>query len=106
MSVRGSSHERSGLPNQDAINWWPAEPSAGCFVLAVADGHGSAKSFRSDAGARLAVETAQSAFRELLSSPGDVDPRTVKRALDERLPMEIERRWKTAVQEHLATHPL
>jgi serine/threonine protein phosphatase PrpC len=95
-----------GLPNQDAIGWWPAEPDADCFVLTVADGHGSKKSFRSDVGAHLAVETAQAALRELLSDPGAIDPSAVKRALEERLPVEIERRWKTAVQEHVAAHPL
>jgi serine/threonine protein phosphatase PrpC len=105
-SVLGASHARSGLPNQDAIDWWPQDPGADCVVLAVADGHGSAKSFRSDVGARLAVETAQSAFRELLSGAGDLDPSTVKRALDDWLPMEIERRWKAAVHDQLAAHPL
>ena len=54
-SVRGASHERSGLPNQDAVAW--ASVDAG-VVVAVADGHGSPRSPHSDVGARLAVDTA------------------------------------------------
>jgi len=55
-SVRGSSHLRSGLPNQDAIAW---SQEAGT-ILALADGHGSPKCFRSDRGARFAVRSTQS----------------------------------------------
>lgn len=46
-SVRGTSHERAGLPCQDAHVW--AESAQGLLVAAVADGAGSA---------RLAVEGA------------------------------------------------
>ena len=41
------------------------------MLLAVADGHGSAKSFRSDVGSRLAVETALAVCQEFLDSQSD-----------------------------------
>ncbi len=106
-SIRGASHERSGLPNQDAIGWWPNQPSCLPLILAVADGHGSAKSFRSDRGARLAVDTALSCFRELLGgSEGQEFASLVKRSFEELLPREIERRWKAAVADDLAERPM
>lgn len=48
-----------GLPCQDAALFLTAP---GCGLAAVADGHGSAKHFRSGAGSRIAVETALSAI--------------------------------------------
>jgi hypothetical protein len=95
-SVRGASHVRAGLPNQDAIylsslatSAAPDAPDAAStpgaagfpgtpLLLAVADGHGSAKCFRSDTGARLAVETAARVIREALhelSAPAEQDRR-------------------------------
>ncbi|MGH9466889.1 MAG: protein phosphatase 2C domain-containing protein, partial [Terriglobales bacterium] len=62
-SVRGAQHERQGLSGQDAWTW---EERDGSAFIAVADGHGSAPSARSDVGARLAVETA----RAVLLEPG------------------------------------
>ena len=41
---------RQGLRNQDAIDHCLADDGSPPVVLAVADGHGSAKSFRSDVG--------------------------------------------------------
>ena len=64
-SVRGASHQRTGLPNQDAISWWPKKaesPHLGegpPLFLAVSDGHGSSKSFRSQIGSELAVKAAE-----------------------------------------------
>src|SRR5438552_3532580 len=51
-TCRGSSHVRSGLPNQDAIEYW-ASPDGNTAVMAVADGHGTALCFRSEAGSRF-----------------------------------------------------
>jgi hypothetical protein len=55
-SVRGSLHERTGLPNQDAVS---VEPHGdGGLVAAVADGHGGRRYVRSDRGSALAVALA------------------------------------------------
>ena len=106
-SVRGAAHARAGTPNQDAIHWLP-ESSAGLpLILALADGHGSHKSFRSETGARLAVETAAEVIGDFLRGQNHTDSLSMtKRAAEEWLPMALTRRWLEAVASHLAAHPL
>ena len=55
----GSVHVRDGRPIQDAVRTWVEGDSA---VVAVADGHGHHEHFRSDVGARLAVDAAVDAL--------------------------------------------
>jgi len=108
-SVRGPQHERSGLPNQDA--WWGRDHAAalipGIAVLAVADGHGSARSFRSDEGARKAVLHAVRILNELARSgvTPDTPLSAVKRAAAEQVPPFLVRRWRDSVARHLRLHP-
>lgn len=106
-SVRGATHERAGKPNQDALHWLP-ESSAGLpVILAVADGHGSHKSFRSQTGARLAVETAAQVINDFLLGQAQTESLSMtKRAAEEWLPTALARRWLEAVAAHLASHPL
>ncbi len=56
-SVRGASHIRNNLPNQDAIKWKTIDEEHDVHVMSLADGHGSQVCFRSDIGAKLAVDT-------------------------------------------------
>ena len=52
-TVTGDSHIRKGIVCQDSAGVYVADS----FAIAVAaDGHGSAKHFRSDAGSRIAVK--------------------------------------------------
>ncbi len=106
-SVRGASHVRTGLPNQDAIRWLP-EPGTGLpLVLAVSDGHGSAKCFRSDVGAGLAVETATGVIQDFLESLTEpLNPSAIKRWAEENLPREIARHWRDGVADHVSANPL
>ncbi|HEX2035938.1 MAG TPA: PP2C family serine/threonine-protein phosphatase, partial [Chloroflexota bacterium] len=100
-SVRGASHVRRGLPNQDALRWWPDEGTGPPLVLAIADGHGSAKCFRSQIGARLAVDTAVEVAPTLLGGQdGMVDLTAV-----EDVAQAILDRWQAAVEAHLAETP-
>ena len=57
-SVRGASHEKTGQPNQDSVR--SRNPGSGheMLLMALADGHGSTRSFRSDKGSALAAECA------------------------------------------------
>ena len=55
VSVRGSSHEASRMPNQDAFG---CDQDGEWHFLAVADGHGSARHYRSDRGSVFAVHAA------------------------------------------------
>jgi len=57
-TVRGTWHEKTGQKNQDAVRLKIRHGQTGFLVMAVSDGHGSARSFRSDRGAALAVECA------------------------------------------------
>ena len=106
-SVKGASHVRSGLPNQDAMRWLPEGGVDATVIIAVADGHGGARCFRSDHGAALAVLAATDALTEFADGLRDLPGLSaVKRAAEERLPQEIERRWNAAVDADLADHPL
>ncbi|MGC9395001.1 MAG: protein phosphatase 2C domain-containing protein, partial [Anaerolineae bacterium] len=72
-SVQGASHARGGMPNQDAIQWFPDSGVGPPLILSLSDGHGSPRNFRSDIGAEFAVEAATSLMRELLLA-GEPDP--------------------------------
>ena len=93
-SVRGASHVRSGLPNQDAIGWIESADRSGRVLLAVADGHGSAKCFRSDYGSRFAID----AVKALMSAPEIPDVA--------RFPANLIRTWRQSVEEHLRDNPI
>ncbi|MEP7199158.1 MAG: PP2C family serine/threonine-protein phosphatase, partial [Chloroflexota bacterium] len=99
-SVRGTSHVRANAPNQDALRWLPASGDSLPLVVALSDGHGSAKSFRSQVGARIAVETATHilaglAFNQHLST-------TTAVILD--LPQTLVQAWRDGVEQHLNEH--
>ena len=105
-SVRGAAHVRAGLPNQDAIRWLPESGTGLPLILAVADGHGSARCFRSDVGSRLAVHTATEVVQESLENlPEAPSFSAVKRWAEDHLPHEIVRRWRDAVAGDLLAGP-
>lgn len=104
-SVRGASHVSSDLPNQDAIGWWQPDTLAGLpLVLAVADGHGSPKSFRSKQGAAFAVEVAIHVMQRFIDTLPP-DPALTKRLAEDRLPREIVRHWRDKVIQDIAQNP-
>lgn len=106
QTVRGASHERAGMPNQDAIHWLPEAPALP-LVLTLADGHGSSKYFRSETGARLAVETSAQVIHDFLINHASADNLSViKRTAEEWLPGALVRAWLEAVDEHIRAHPL
>jgi hypothetical protein len=103
QSVRGASHVRVELPNQDAICWQPESESAPPLILAVSDGHGSAKCFRSHAGSSLAVNTAIEVLQEFMARLSELPgPSAVKRWAKENLPREIVHRWRDAVADAIS----
>ncbi|MEZ0298064.1 MAG: protein phosphatase 2C domain-containing protein, partial [Candidatus Methylacidiphilales bacterium] len=106
-SVRGTSHERKGMPNQDFVQIscernGPPLP----IRVALADGHGSQRSFRSQVGSQLAV---QAALEEMLVMQ--------KAGLLERTSAEVEeacksywgnnvwKRWQKSVLDHIRQNP-
>ena len=100
-SVRGAAHRRAGLPNQDAVRIARANDGLS-LIVALADGHGSAKSFRSDRGARLAVDAAHTVYSTLFTLD---TPSQQKRWAEENLPRELVRHWQAAVDQALEEQP-
>ncbi|MFM9965230.1 MAG: protein phosphatase 2C domain-containing protein [Planctomycetaceae bacterium] len=106
-SVRGASHVRQQLRNQDAAAHWIAgdEPQQP-VVLAVADGHGSDKSFRSHVGSDFAVSTAIDMGREFVRETCEATLSEVKQAAEQRLPLLLTKSWQEKIAQHWAEHPL
>lgn len=105
-TVRGASHVRAGMPNQDSVRVCTLNGNLPA-VLAVSDGHGSAKCFRSQDGSRIAVEVAINelmGFAESIPTL-EVEPSAVHQAVKEGLPKSIVRHWRDAVQKHYSEFP-
>src|SRR5882724_12637751 len=93
-SVRGASHLRAGVPKQDAISWLPEFGQLLPQIVAVSDGHGSAKCFRSEMGAMLAVNTAMQVVQNFLNSQPDTISRLpIKQSAEEQLPQKLVHTW-------------
>jgi hypothetical protein len=105
-SVRGASHELGGFGNQDAVRLKNPSDSDDVMMLAVADGHGSARSFRSDIGSGMAAECA---LRELLKFIRRLGPDAplsqVRRQAQTLWPKALLAAWKKTVRAHLAANP-
>jgi hypothetical protein len=106
-SVKGVSHERKNFPNQDAIDWRLKDGESDAFTMALSDGHGDKKYFRSAIGAELAVQSALSAMEELLLYLKDSlsTPQEITKIVSEYLPRSIVQLWKKRVSEHLESNP-
>ena len=107
-SVQGASHKRAGLPNQDAIHWQPESSTGPQLILAVSDGHGSAKYFRSDTGSQIATRVATKVvFENLMDVPQDSsNPSALKRLSEEQLPKALVRAWEKEVDSDVESNPL
>ena len=105
--IQGSSHQRSGVPNQDAVQCAVTPGAQGTVAVAVvSDGHGSPLHFRSQIGSSLAVSTVaatlQTFLRESVSSNEHVPfvPEQVH-----ELERKIVSGWLVAVQSDLENKP-
>lgn len=106
-TVLGASHSSSGKPNQDAIGWEPKAPTSSApLVMALADGHGSERFFRSADGARFAVEvTLQELHRFARESQRLTDQQQLERQIKALL-ASITRQWRERVLDHWVQHDL
>lgn len=103
-SVPGAIHVQKGIPNQDAIKWFPKKPSKLPIILAVSDGHGS--SFRGGEGAQIAVDVSTQILHEfVVSQSGQPTLSTIKRTAEERIPKEIVHAWREAVKDDMKIRP-
>jgi hypothetical protein len=110
-SVRGASHNKLGLPNQDAIAWRPNKGALSelfippPILMALSDGHGSEKSFRSQVGSQIAVDIALNTLQQLLNmTPPPHNLSHIKSIAEERIPKMITSMWRDAVQQDMATN--
>ena len=95
----GSVHVRDGRPIQDAVRTWVEGDTA---VVAVADGHGHHEHFRSDVGARIAVDTAVDALVARL--PDLADAATAERTVLQIAAQAVEA-WTAGVRQHASENP-
>ena len=104
-TARGAAHDARGLPNQDSVESL-AFDQADAIVVAVADGHGHDRHFRSAAGSQLAARTACAVVEGLTAEAGQQpwSPEAAA-ALCDRLPGAIVARWRDAVALDIAAHP-
>lgn len=99
-SVKGASHERSGLPNQDAIHW--SQPTDTLpLIVAISDGHGGAKYFRSGKGAALAVNAALTTMPQFQERSANISTSSFK----EHLTKSLVHTWRDAVETDLRDEP-
>ena len=104
-SVKGHSHEVSGLVCQD---------SSGCkitdryAVAVVADGHGSKKHFRSDVGSRLAVESVIETIDRFYGDPDEFEKNFPKnhRMIIRNIEKQVVSVWNSKVTDHLNKNPV
>ncbi|HEV3271389.1 MAG TPA: PP2C family serine/threonine-protein phosphatase [Candidatus Methylacidiphilales bacterium] len=105
-SVQGASHKRGGQGNQDAILLKNPSDADDMLLLAVADGHGSARSFRSERGSALAAECALRELRRFVHRLGPGVPLSrVRNQAKTRWPKTLIAAWKSAVRADLALRP-
>ena len=97
-TARGAAHVARGLANQDSVESQVID-AVGGTVVAVADGHGHDRHFRSATGSRLATRTACAVVAGLAGeTPASaVDRRSWPARCATRLPQAIVDEWRAAV---------
>jgi hypothetical protein len=107
-SIQGTAHRAAALPNQDAVGSRgdPAQAGGAPLAVAVADGHGDPRHFRSGRGSQLAVDVACELGCEVLAGMGGAaGPDPVRAQLAQRLLPGIVHGWRAAVAEDLDHRP-
>ena len=104
-SVRGATHVRKQIPNQDACHFDVGTDGAPPIFVAVSDGHGSERCFRSDVGSRLAVETALTECRACLEGLRAASPTEIKDTVERRFLGHLVRAWRRRIVQHADEHP-
>lgn len=106
-SVRGASHKRDHLLNQDAILWRDGLCNGTAAILAVSDGHGSADHFRSHKGSKIAVRLAVEALHDVLRqvSREYSNLTGIRRDLEDRLPRQLVNAWISEIIRDFVSEP-
>jgi hypothetical protein len=102
-SARGAAHRASGLPNQDAV---ASQDGPGGVVVAIADGHGHIRHFRSADGAALAVDVAcRVASRAAAELAADATGDEEAALAGQELARAVVADWRSAVADQLEVRP-
>lgn len=102
-SVRGSSHKKKKIPNQDSLK---VKQGLAWSIVAISDGHGSKKNFRSEKGSKLATDLLVQELEDfMLKVSDDMSLSLIKEELEEKLPSILIRKWNQVVSEHLKKEP-
>jgi hypothetical protein len=105
-SVQGASHKRNGLPNQDSLlTWTPGASDGPPALIAVADGHGGSRHFRSAIGSAFAVEAARVALQTIVTLLADGNGASRVDQIDSIIRRLMVAEWRAMVGAHLAAHP-
>jgi hypothetical protein len=103
-SARGAAHKASGRPNQDAVA--REDGPDGAVIVAIADGHGHARHFRSADGSALAVIVACRVASRMAARLAAGAPGAEAAALaGQELTQAIVADWRSAVAAQLAVRP-
>ena len=105
-TARGASHEKNGIVNQDSVRVHLPTHADDVLLIAVADGHGSTRSFRSDRGSALAAECALRELGKLTRRLGpDASLSIVRNHANNRWPRDLVSAWKKAVRADVLAKP-
>ncbi|HEY0256160.1 MAG TPA: protein phosphatase 2C domain-containing protein, partial [Candidatus Methylacidiphilales bacterium] len=104
-TVRGHFHERNGLKNQDAVRLKNSGGATEPLFVAVADGHGSTRSFRSERGSAFAAECAMRVLRPLIRKNRHTPLSSIRRQAQTRWLGAILEAWRAAVRADLMLDP-
>jgi hypothetical protein len=103
-SARGAAHRASGLPNQDAAA--SQDGPGGAVVVAIADGHGHIRHFRSADGAALAVDVAcRAASQAAAGLAADATGDEQAALAGQELVRAVVADWRSAVADQLKARP-
>jgi hypothetical protein len=104
-TVQGHFHERNGLKNQDAVRLKNPGGADEPLFVAVADGHGNSRSFRSDRGSALAAECAVRVLQHLIRKHRHAPLSSIRRQAKIRWMRALLDAWRAAVRADLMAHP-
>jgi serine/threonine protein phosphatase PrpC len=114
-SVTGSTHKlrykeaNQDEANQDAIKWSPNSDTIivdQSIIVAISDGHGSSRHFRSKKGAEIAVSVAIWIFQKFFEQEiTNSNISSIKSMVYDSLPKIISRKWEDQVHEDIKKNP-
>lgn len=99
----GGSHKKRNKPCQDFSSDYACDDFS---IIAVSDGHGSSKHFRSDVGSKLAAQGSIEEVRKVIENDFDlVNFKENPRKIIENLIENVYKRWKNDISNHMTENP-